>query len=201
MAVAGRYGGVAKQNKFITRITPRSNLLGVSSEGTPLGTASLFQGALAIFQDLEFLCETSELPGRTLQTADVRYYGPVNKFPFQSVYADLNLTFICRSEMHEKDLFDSWMQLINPVSNYDFRYKDDYSVTIEVFHFAEIASETNPQAAKPTYQVYFENAYPISVSPISLTWADDGLARLQVTFAYDRHYRAGELPGMFIPNQ
>lgn len=185
MAVAGRYGSVAKANKFITRINPGNLTI-------------LFEGAISIFRDLEFLCETSELPGRNLITQDYRYYGPTQKFPYQTQYNELNLTFLCRTEMHEKDLFDSWLQYINPLAHYNFRYKDEYSVTIEVFQFSEQALN-NSKNPKPTYQVYFEKAYPISVNPLSLNWADDGLQRLQVSFAYDRWYRAGEIPGAIIP--
>lgn len=188
LAVAGRYGGVAKTNKFVTRITPTTNL------------AQLFSGVSAIFKDLEFLCETSELPGRTLQTADVRYYGPTVKFPYQTQYSELTLTFVCRAEMHEKDLFDSWMQFINPVANYNFRYKDEYATTIEVFQFSEQAITPGSKSPKPTYQIYFEKAYPIAINPLALAWSDmDSLHRLQVTFAYDRWYRMGEIPGQVLP--
>ena len=44
---------------------------------------------------LALQCETAELPGKTLQTADVKIYGPTFKVPYQTQYADTSLTFIC----------------------------------------------------------------------------------------------------------
>lgn len=187
LAVIGKYGGISKANKFVTRINP------------PMSLLSTIDGIGHIFRDMEFLCESSQLPGRTLTTTEARYYGPNQKFPYQSVYTDLDLTFVCRAELYEKDLFDTWLQLINPVASFDFRYKDNYATTIEVIQFSELPVEgTNNH--KPVYQVFFENAFPTNINPLPLIWADDSHHRITVSFSYDRWYRNGEVPEKLISN-
>ena len=37
------------------------------------------------------------------------------------------------------------------------------------------------------YFITFKNAYPISISPLSGTWADDGFHKLSVTFTYEEY--------------
>ena len=51
-------------------------------------------GNTAVSRYLALQCENAELPGRTLATADVKIYGPTFKVPYQSMYGDMNLTFL-----------------------------------------------------------------------------------------------------------
>ena len=49
---------------------------------------------------LALQCESAELPGKTLATADVKVYGPTFKVPYQTQYSDMNLTFLCTNEFY-----------------------------------------------------------------------------------------------------
>lgn len=193
-----RYGGVAKANKYAVSIAPNNALTKI--------------GGLDVMRDLVFLCENAEFPGRTIVTSDVRYYGPVFKFPFQTSYNEVNFTFICRDGFYEKGLMDSWMEIINPVRTYDFAYKTDYATRIDIFQFSEFGetvtranSPTAEEAAagmtstrtgkllKPIYQTTLENAFPINIGAMTLNWGDDQYHRLTVTFCFDRHYRSEDI--------
>jgi hypothetical protein len=177
-AVLGRYSGLSKTNKFVVQIVPSVALV------------NMFEGAKDIIRDLQFLCEVSELPGRSIATSEVRYYGPSVKFPFQTAYTEISLTFICRGDLFERDFFDSWMQYINPIKHYDFRYKDDYATTVHIFQYSDVAEDY--KFLDPVYQISLENAFPINLNPQQLVWADDSYHRIGVTLNYDRWYRAGE---------
>jgi hypothetical protein len=122
------------------------------------------------------------MPGRGFMSTDIRYYGPNFKVPYQSVYEDLNLTFICRSEFLERGFFDNWMNLINPVKDFNFQYRDNYKSTVKLHQFSEFSDAS-------VYSFIFDEAYPILVSPQPATWADDNFHRLTVSFTYRRWYR------------
>lgn len=139
----------------------------------------------ATVKDLTFLCEAAEIAGRSFQTIDARYYGPSFKVPFQSVYNDLNLTFMCKNGMKEKKFFDFWHNIINPNNSYDFEYLDDYTSSITIF--------TLDEAGNANYKQVFGKAYPLMVLPVQTTWADDQIARLNITFTY-RDYKTREDP-------
>lgn len=164
--VSSSDGGPAKSNRFLVQIT-----------GGPL-----FLKGSNIQEDLSFLCEASEFPGRGFMSTDVRYYGPNFKAPYQTVYEDLNLTFICRDEFRERQFFDDWLNYINPIDSYNFQYKDYYTSTIRLHQFAETENTAR-------YSFTFDKAYPVLVSPQPVTWADDNFHRLTVSFTYVRWYR------------
>jgi hypothetical protein len=163
--VSNDKGGPAKSNRFLVQINGKPTNLNNS-----------------IRNDLTFLCEAAELPGRGFMSTDIRYYGPNFKAPYQSVYEDLNLTFICRDEFFEREFFDNWMSVINPVSTFNFEYKDNYTSEIVLQQYSDYENDA-------TYSFNFDKAYPILVSPQPATWADDNFHRLTVSFTYVRWYR------------
>jgi hypothetical protein len=167
-SISSAAGGPAKSNRFIVEIT-----------GGPVIVISN-----SVQRDLMFLCEAAELPGRGFMSTDVRYYGPNFKAPYQTVYEDLNLTFICRDQFYEREIFDDWMNIINPVRSFNFEYKDTYTSTIRLHQFSDTENKSN-------YTFTFDKAYPILVSPQPATWADDNFHRLTVSFTYVRWYREG----------
>jgi hypothetical protein len=99
------------------------------------------------------------------------------------VYEDVNFTFLCRINSQERQFFDSWLEMINPIDTFDFNYKDDYSTSIDIFQLDE--------EQKATYAITLREAYPIQISPQPVTWADDNFQRLAVTFTYSSWGRNG----------
>jgi hypothetical protein len=129
---------------------------------------------------LRFQCETAELPGYNLNTVDGRVYGASYAVAATPVFNELSLSFICAADLWEKEFFDDWQNAILPKDRYGYKaqYRDSYVSNIEVRQF----HETGDLAAKYT----FLEAFPSSVSPISLSWGSDEINRLNVTFKYAR---------------
>lgn len=174
-AVMDAYGGLAKSCRFFVRILPSGSLLTEYSKDV---------------RDFSYLCESAEFPGRGFMSTDLRYYGPNFKMPYQSSYEDLNLTFICRNEFTEREFFDNWMELINPVSTYNFSYRSEYEATIEMYQMSDLDTE-GETTSNAVYSFRFEHVYPMLISPQPATWADDNFHRLTVGFTYTRWYRPG----------
>jgi hypothetical protein len=123
-----------------------------------------------------FRCESADLPGRALATSTQKIYGPEEKFPYQTTYNDINMTFICTENMIEKVFFDGWLNTINPNSSYDMVYKNTYASDIKVRQYGI--------GKGITYQVVLYKAFPIGVNDLQLDWSSDGYHKLTVTFAY-----------------
>lgn len=166
------YGSLAKSCRFAVRILPKSF------------ANPLLNYYNTVFNDLTYLCEVAEFPGRGFISIDnIRYYGPSFKAPVQSSYEDITLTFLCRQQGLERQLFDDWMDMINPVNNFDFNYKDDYACKIDIFQFSDYDT-TGRGSPDPIYLFSLQDAWPILVNPQPVTWADDQFLRLGVTFTY-----------------
>ena len=176
-AVSEDYGSLAKSCRFAVRILPT-------------GINNPLRQYYDMFRDLIYLCEVAEFPGRGFESISYRYYGPEQKQPFQSRYEDINLTFLCRSQSPERELFDDWMDLVHPITTYDFNYKDDYSCQIDIFQFSE-HDMMGYGSSDPEYMFSLKDAWPTLVNPQPVTWADDQFLRLGVTFTYSRWTRGG----------
>lgn len=135
---------------------------------------------------LTMRCENAELPGRAIATTSMKIYGVEEKFPYMSAYNDLSLTFIVSDDMEEKKFFDAWLNWINPNTNYNLKYKQDYSVALRINQY--------DAQNKVSYSVDLVDAYPIAVNAMDLSWSADGYHKLTVTFAYtswrDNSYKA-----------
>ena len=186
MSVSNDLGGLVKACRYAVLISQPRVALQTGNFGTSTGNG--------VLRDLTYLCEATEFPGRGFNTIDLRYYGPNFKVPAQTVYEDLNMTFICRAESYERQLFDDWMEAINPSQSFDFKYKDDYSTTITLYQYTEVATDQEQTVPKATYAFTLYEAFPVLVNAQPVTWADDGFQKLTVTFTYTKWRRKGYDP-------
>lgn len=129
-------------------------------------------------KQLQMRCEAAELPGRTLATADRKIgSNPVQKYPYLSTYNDVNLTFVVSDDMSEKIFFDTWMEVINPSMNFNFKYRSDYSVDLSIYQY-DVKNDV-------TYVSTLIDAYPLSVNQLDVDWSSmDSHHKLNVVFAY-----------------
>jgi hypothetical protein len=178
-SAVNRFGELAQSARFAVTILP---------------VGQRIQWANPILRDLVFLTEATEFPARGIQTAPHRYYGPVIQLPIQTEYRDITIQFYCRTESFERQLFDDWMEIIQPTSTFDFSYLDDYKATIRMFQFANFSEDdSNTPAAKYSWTLH--DAYPILVNVQPISWAENGVVqRLSVTFNYTKWTRENRTP-------
>lgn len=151
----------------------------IGEEG-PSGYSATSNSSLTRYLALQ--CESAELPGKTLATADVKIYGPTFKVPYQTQYTDTSLTFICTNDFYERKLFDQWMEAIHPTDTNNLRFpkgeRSRYMTNIKIIQYDDFIKEI--------YAVELLDAFPIGVAPQSLSWSDDGFHRLSIQFAYQK---------------
>lgn len=127
-------------------------------------------------------CESAELPGKTLQTADVSIYGPSFKVPYLAAYTETTLNFICTNDFYERKLFDKWLEAIIPSDTNNPRFpkgkNSSYMTNIKIIQYDDFI--------KQIYAVELLNAFPIGIASQALSWSDDNFHRLSVQFSYQR---------------
>lgn len=131
-------------------------------------------------KDLILRCESAELPSITYATTEQKFgSNPIEKFPYQVEFNDVNLTFIVSENMNEKIFFDAWMDAVSPSNNYNFNYKTGtggYSTDVMITQY--------DLTDKITYSVTLKEAYPITVNQLDLDWSAEGYHKLAVVLAY-----------------
>jgi hypothetical protein len=140
--------------------------------------------------------DTIDLPGRSLMTAEHKFtnYGPINKVAYGGqTYGDITMSIILSEDMREKEYFEIWQNSMvntgafdtgvvpqNALSKFNTKYFDDYIGTVVIRQYG---------SAGELRSIYTLNeAYPLIINPISMSWADDAVAKMSVTMAY-RNYQ------------
>jgi len=133
---------------------------------------------ITISKALNYRCESTDLPGRSIATTTQKIYGPEEKYPYQTTFNDISLTFICTDKMEEKLFFDAWLEYINPSVTYNFKYKKSYASNIRINQY-DVRN-------KVSYSVDLIEAFPIAMNEMSLDWSADGYHKLTITFAFTK---------------
>ncbi len=180
--IRGR-GGLARTNRFEAIIPIPDAVVNFTSlsdfdrdNRTSSGNA---RDNIGISRALALQCESTELPGRTILTQEMKIYGPTIKIPYQVQYNEISLTFLCTNEFYERRIFENWLQAIMPSDTNNLRYQNTYATTLQVLQYDE---QTNV-----IYRVNMYNAFPTGLAPAPVAWAEDGFHRLTVQFAYTKY--------------
>lgn len=138
---------------------------------------------LSTSKNLNMRCEMTEMPGRTFGTTERKIgSSPIERFPYQSIYNDVSMTFIVDGDMKQKLFFDQWMEYINPTSTYNYNYKQNYASDISITQY--------DMQNKVTYRAVLIDAYPLVLNQLDLDWSNEGYHKLTVTFAYTKWQEA-----------
>ena len=138
----------------------------------------------SISRYLALQCESAELPGKSLTSADVTIYGPGFKVPYKANYSETSLTWICTNEFYERKLFDRWLESIVPTDTNNARFPKGsvltggYMTNIKIVQYDDFI--------KQIYAVELIDAFPVGISSQALSWSDDGIHRLSVQFSYQK---------------
>jgi hypothetical protein len=131
-------------------------------------------------RELHLLCESAELPGKNLMTYEDKLYGPIRKIPYAMSFTETTMTFLCTNKgLREKRFFDEWQNIIVNNETSDVSYYDIYTGKIILKLYDEYNSLN--------YEAIFLEAYPLTVSPITLTHnPNSDYAKITVSFSYRR---------------
>ena len=129
-----------------------------------------------------FLVRAAQLPGSTIGTVNVPYFGREVKFAGNRTFADWTVTVINDEDFKIKKTMEIWMSYINSHAgnvrtSTDTANKLDYFAQMKVTQFGKTGNDIKRYS--------FIDAFPVDVSPIDLNWGDnDSIEEFTVTFAY-----------------
>lgn len=168
---------------FVSRISEKG--LARTNRFRVIFTTPISFGDAQQYRQVSLNCESAELPGRDLVTADARIYGPTFKSPYMSNYNDISFTFLCDASLVEKRVFDEWMSVINPRTSFDFEYRENYLSRVVIEQLSD--DETT------TYSCELIDAFPIQINSMPVNWGDDNFHRVTVTMTYRYWVETGAL--------
>jgi hypothetical protein len=191
--------GIAKNSHWDVRIDLPPSLSG--------------QGWGGIEQTMKLRCESGELPGRQVVSSDIKIYGPIYRTPYQSVYTELNLTFIETADLQIRRFMEAWMDTIFDSGSNVLAYQNTFQASMTITQYqvdarpgkpADPRTEFTPEfgpnvfagrqvaapagagsSLEPSLLMFIKNAYPVNINQMATSWADDSPHRVQVAFFYE----------------
>ena len=162
----------------------RANLIGDGARPNLFQVSLTFPtvaNSAASGQRISFLAKTAQLPGSTVGTAPLYYFGRELKFAGNRTFPDWTITIINDEDFNVRNAFEKWMDALNshslnvrnPAAFNQLLYTSDAKVT----QFSKTG------APLKTYN--FVGLFPTDVSPIELDWGtNDTIEEFSVTLAY-----------------
>jgi len=138
------------------------------------------------------------MPQRALATFEVgqptSLWGTKRSIPLQHEYDNITMSFIIYQDWAEKDFFDKWMNKIINSEKYSEERTDEYEYSYPYFSYTgKIYISTlsgNSQLDNPifTSKILLDEAFPISLLPISLSAENSGYTTFVASFAFRKYY-------------
>jgi hypothetical protein len=132
-------------------------------------------------QALTFLCKAAQLPGSTIGTVPLFYFGRELKFAGNRNFADWTITIINDENFKVRKAFESWM---NGINSHATNLRNGASLT-PTGYSADAKVEQYDKAGNIIKSYKFVGAFPVDLSPIDLDWgANDSIEEFTTTLAY-----------------
>jgi hypothetical protein len=146
---------------------------------------------------MRFRIESLNMPGRTLTTLDQNYHGPTRAIPYRFTQQPVTMSIILSKDMREREVFMRWQDFFvgNSRNNigqqsvtapFDTRYYHDGIGTIKILQYSYPENAGSDSEFELQTEILLNEAYPITVNDIAMSWGDEGYAKLQVEIRY-RH--------------
>ena len=164
--------GVAKQNKFYVEINLPPQLTGLYDSRE--------------MEMLNLFVEQTQFPEFVLATQSSNATGTHIEMPYDKLFGQVGMTFLCDQSMLIKHFFDRWCMSVMNTSGGVLNYYSDYvSPSINIYqHNTELDA---------VYVVSLFNVYPKVVNDIILSSGSGDISRFQTIFTFEQ-WRSYKLP-------
>ena len=163
----------------------RSNMIGDGARPNlfqvNLTFPTILNSITAPSRKISFMARAAQLPGSSVGTVPVYYFGRELKFAGNRTFADWTLQIINDEDFSIRDAIESWMNSMNSNAGNvrDTAYETPTSYTVD----AQVTQYGNTGNTLKTYN--FVGMFPLDLAPIDLDWgSNDSIEEFTMTLAY-----------------
>ena len=170
-------------SKFTTALKgggARSSLFEVTLTGAPTIAIDSSSNNDLTMTNLKFLCKSTTIPPSTIASMEIPYLGRSIKVAGERTFENWSTTILNDENFQIRNLVEIWMDRIKSHSNIKQGYdeiKNYKSATLKLQQFDKSGTATN--------HYEFKNAWPVSVSEITLSWDNSAIEEYTVQWSYD----------------
>lgn len=181
MPTIGRGGFLSGLLSFLP---PIPNIPGILETGQPST------------REMNVLCTNVTLPGKQIMTTERRFGMKFEKVGYGYAVDDVSMTFHLMNDYGLKKYLDSWMATIVNEETGEVGYKNEYAKSIKIHQLRKpqlgFSANLGPLRGNigigggSVYTVELIDAFPTSVTGITLSNELDGLVQLTTNISYTR---------------
>lgn len=137
-------------------------------------------------REMSFKINATNLPGRSAQTTDYKYHGPLRKVPYSYINNELTITVLCSPDYRERDYFMEWLDLAVGDTRKSDRffhgaykkvsYYNEYVGRMSIMNYDKLGHERR--------LTIFEEVFPLNVNEIQLSWSEETIGTFTVGLQY-----------------
>lgn len=177
--------GYAKANRYEVIILLPSGVTNGDFQGA--GESAMSSNVLSKLSGetarrISFRCDSISIPARSLRTqVNGNIYGPTHQIVQGQVFAPVEASFYCGSDLAERYFFEEWQKITYNPDTYDINYYKEYIGSIEIYQLNE--------KDERTYGCKLEECFPVTIGALPYSHGSNNqIQKVSVEFAY-RYWR------------
>jgi T4-like virus tail tube protein gp19 len=133
-------------------------------------------------QQALFLAKTAQLPGSSIGTVSLNYFGRELKFAGNRTFTDWTITIINDEDFGIRNSLETWMNTIN---SHTSNVRAPGAVSPLGYTTNSLVTQFGKDGSTIIKKYNFVGMFPVDISPIDLDWGNnDQIEEYSVTFAY-----------------
>ena len=163
MSNIDKLGGYARSHKYSVQIIPPTAFRSSVGSGT-----------------IDFLAKSVLLPRKGFATTEHRTYGINRTVPYETTFEPAQLTMINTNDWAPRVFWDEWLDHIQNPDTKNMTYYKQSVGTVFINHYDDSRTNLN----SPNYSVTLKEAWPESISEMTLAWENKEIQDFDITLRY-----------------
>jgi len=188
--------GFARPNRFMVDfILPR----GLEEQASSEGDADQFtfqeevqrstlpgqlQAETELQRGLRAFCFAAELPGRNVDTAPLKTYGPKREVVYGHSYSqEITLSFYADKFLRQRSFFELWQNSAMDLATNNVHFYDEYTGAIRIYALGAFSGDAFRD--RIAYGVHMYECYPKTITAVPLNYGTQNeIMQINVSFYY-----------------
>ena len=185
--------GFARPNRFMVDfILPRGIDEGVDDDGNNFTfqeeikrtTQGELKSELELQRGLRAFCFAAELPGRNIDTAPLKIYGPKREIVYGHSYSqEITLSFYADKFMRQRSFFEQWQNTAMDLGTNNVHFYDEYTGAIRIYALGAFSGDAFRD--RIAYGVHLYECYPKTITAVPLNYGTQNeIMQISISFYY-----------------
>jgi len=185
--------GFARPSRFMVDfILPKGIDEGVDDDGNNFTfqeeiartTQGELKSELELQRGLRAFCFGAELPGRNIDTAPLKIYGPKREIVYGHSYSqEITLSFYADKFLRQRSFFEQWQNTAMDLGTNNVHFYDEYTGAIRIYALGAFSGDAFRD--RIAYGVHLYECYPKTITAVPLNYGTQNeIMQISISFYY-----------------